>query len=81
MNISESALRCRLSKKRHVNEDSVWTIEDALTTPAKRSSWNNTQTQLKEQGLGKLTNTPHSSNDEDELAELMRIINKPEVGK
>jgi len=55
MNISESALRGRLNKKRRVNEDGVWSLEAALTTPAKRSSWNEKQIILKQHGLGKMT--------------------------
>lgn len=38
--ISECQLRRRLSKKAHVHEENVWTLEEALTTPPKDNPWN-----------------------------------------
>lgn len=73
--ISECQLRRRLSQKAHVHEDNVWTLEKALTTPAKRSVWNETQTKLKGEGLGKLTNSK-PKNDDEEYQEIMRILTK-----
>ena len=76
ISISECQLRRRLSKKAHVHEDNVWTLEEALTTPAKRSVWNDTQSKMKEQGVGKLSTKPKATTDEEEFKELMDILNK-----
>ena len=79
--ISECQLRRRLSQKAHVHEDSVWTLEKALTTPPKRSSWNEKQTVLKQHGLGKMTTDKnfnplkqtmkHNKCDIDDIIEML----------
>ena len=76
--ISESQLRRRLSSKAHINEDMVWTLEAALTTPPRRSDWNEKQMVLKQHKLSvkpqqKLKQTlKHNKCDIDDIINILK---------
>ena len=76
--IPERTLRVRLSTRdsARTNSDTVWTVEKALTTPVKHSTWNDKQIQMKAMGVGKQSTAKKLLTTMDEANEILNILNK-----